>query len=217
MKTWAVFDVDGTLLPGASMETIFIRECLRRRVIPLRNWARAGWGIVKNLAREDWRLTARGNKMYLKNLPVKKVTEIAGEIFDDLISPAFSRAGQQKVRDLKQRGYGILLMTGSPCFLTKYLSDIFDYDELICTKLETSEEHFTGKISGRHPFGEIKRDILLQKKAALEIDFFASHAFANHESDVWHLALFGNAVAVNPDAGLRYIAQMRGWQMEHWE
>jgi len=58
---------------------------------------------------------------------------------------------------------------------------------------------------------------LLQKKAALGIDFFASRAFANHESDVWHLALFGNAVAVNPDDGLRYIAQMRGWQMEHWE
>lgn len=216
MKTWAVFDVDGTLLPGASMETLFIRECRRRRFIPLQNWARAGWEIFKNIAREDWRIIARKNKMYLKNLPVKTVTEIAGQIFDNAISPAFSEAGQQKVRELKQRGYRILLMTGSPCFLAKNLSKMFDYDELICTNLEIRDDRFTGKIRGGHPFGEIKRDILIQKKATLGIDFLASQAFANHESDVWHLALFGNAVVVNPDAGLRYIAQMRGWGMETW-
>ncbi len=217
MKTWAVFDVDGTLLPGTSMEAIFIRECLRRKVIPLRNWACAGWEIARKIPRGNWRQAARKNKIYLKNLPVTTIVEIAEAVFADAISPKFSETGQQKMCELKQRGYGILLMTGSPCFLAKNLSKIFDYDELICTKLEISEARFTGKISGQHAFGEIKRDILLQKKSTLGIDFFASQAFANHVSDAAHLALFGRAVAVNPDNGLREIARARGWQVENWK
>lgn len=216
MTRWAVFDVDGTLLPDTSMEKIFIRHAVGSGLISPAGGLRAMGMAARHLLCGKFGATLRENKAYLTQLPVKQVEEFARRIFGAAIAPRFSQTGSENVAHCRAAGYKILFMTGAPAFLANYLADQFRFDHLIATQLATRDGCFAGKISGLHPFGPAKRSLLLAAAPLLAIDFSNSRVFANHHSDIVHMTLFGLPTAVNPDPGLAAFARAHGWPQEVW-
>jgi HAD superfamily hydrolase (TIGR01490 family) len=216
MARWAVFDVDGTLLPGISMEREFLRYLTRKRLLPSRNIllyiARGFLGVVAH----GWEEGIKVDKAYLRGLRVTDVMSYAEACFRDRIAPAIGQEGRQEVEALRQAGFKIMIISGAPRFLVDLLDNTLQQDFTVATELETKDECYTGTISGLHPFGTRKRAILESLQEQLDIDFSASKVFANHHSDVDHMALFGKAVAVNPDPALLRTASELGWQIATW-
>lgn len=215
-KPWAVFDVDGTLLPGQSMERVFIREGIRRGFLPLKQLAQFSVYAFREGCRGKYVRAFKQNKYYLKKMPSEIVDNAAEEIFQEQIITQLSTDSQVEVAKLREADYHILLMTGAPDFLADHLRKVYEPDALISTRLEKSGEIYSGKISGTHPYGQAKRLLLLKAKDRLEIDFTRSAAFANHHTDIAHLQLFSRAVAVNPTAKLRKSATLRNWEIVYW-
>ena len=113
-----------------------------------------------------------------------------------------------------------MMMSGSLDVLVENIREVCSPDYLICTELEIAPGNsgrFTGRVVGLHPYGSRKKQILSNLQDKLEIDFGRSVVFANHHSDVHHMELFGEAVAVNPSPELKKIAQKRGWRIKLWE
>ncbi len=216
MTRWAVFDVDGTLLPDTSMEKIFIRHAVGSGLISPAGGLRAMGMAARGLLCGKFGATLRENKAYLTQLPVKRVEEFARRIFEAAIAPRLSQTGRENVARFRAAGYKILFLTGSPAFLANCLARHIRFDYLIATQLATQGGCFTGEISGLHPYGPAKRTLLLAAAPLLAIDFSNSRVFANHRSDIVHMTLFGRPVAVNPDAGLAAFARARGWPREVW-
>lgn len=215
MAKWAVFDVDGTLLPEYSMEELFVKCAREERLIGLPNFFRFALIAGKFLLFGDKEHAFTRNKAHFKNLPVEKVEALAKTCFQSEIEPRLSPRGAEVLKQHREQNFRILVMTGSPAFLARYLEPIYQPDKLIGSDLEISGDVLTGK-SNSHPFAETKREVLLQFQAEPEIDFRESVVFANHHSDVYHMELFGKAVAVNPTPKLRQIAEKRGWGIETW-
>ncbi len=216
MARWAVFDVDGTLLPGDSMEARFIKRSIRRGMI-----SPAGFlGLLENTLKFFFRgnLTGglKGDKSLLKGLPFSRVETEAAACFSAEIAPRLSRRGKETIKRCREEGYRILLMTGSPDFLARHLLPVLQPDQLISAEMEIANGCLTGKVKGLHPYGEAKQILLLRAQRQLQIDFSASVVFANHHSDAAHMELFGRAVAVNPGRKLERIARARGWEIEYW-
>jgi len=220
MANWAVFDIDGTLLPGASIEARFLIQFRKAKIIPFRNvliyFLKGVFSILRG-NRED---VFKSNKMYLKGLSVQFVKEFAHSFFKQHIISNLSSEGLQTIEKYRRENYRIMLMSGSLDVLVENIREVCNPDYLVCTELEISPVNsgrFTGKIVGLHPYGSRKKRILSNLKDKLEIDFGRSIVFANHHSDVHHMELFGEAVAVNPTPELEGIAQKRGWRIERWE
>jgi phosphoserine phosphatase len=215
MAKWAVFDVDGTLLPKYSMEEFFVKCANRERLLGPINFFHfvVAAGKFLLLGRPEDAFTR--NKAHFKNLPLKKVETIAKNCFQTEIEPRLSSRGAEVLNQHRQQNFRILVMTGSPGFVARYLNPVYQPDKLISSELEISGDILTGK-SLSHPFAETKREVLLQFQPQLEINFQESTVFANHHSDVYHMEFFGKAVAVNPTTKLRQIAEKRGWGIETW-
>ena len=216
MARWAVFDVDGTLLPGISMEREFLRYLMRRRLLPPGNIllyiARGFLGVVAH----GWEEGIKVDKAYLGGLPVTDVAGYAEACFRNRIAPAVGREGRQEVETLRQAGFKIMIISGAPKFLVDLLDHTFHQDFTVATELDIKNERYTGTINGLHPFGARKRTILENLQEQLDIDFSASMVFANHHSDIDHMKLFGKAVAVNPDTRLFRTASELGWEIATW-
>jgi phosphoserine phosphatase len=217
MTKWAVFDVDGTLLPGISMEQLFIRYCRENRLIPPVNFFLFVLTAMKILLRGKISDMFKTNKALLTDLPVDKVETAAAICFDEMVKPLLSDQGGKVVDAYRREGYKILVMTGSPYFIAQHLIPIYHPDELIGFHLEISEGFYTGKGIGLHPYARRKKEVLLNLREKLDLHFEGSAVFANHYTDVYHMELFGEAVVVNPTPKLRKIAEKRRWKIEAWE
>ncbi len=216
MSRWAVFDIDGTLLPHSSMEKLFIRSTLKKKLLPKKNFANfIGRGMFYYMA-GGWTKAVRANKTYLQGLSANKVDEITDKVFPEFIAPAFSREGISLIESLREDEYKILIMSGAPVFLSSRLGKIYHPDAIFGTELEIINGIYTGKISGKHIYGKYKATFLKKMKSELEIAFKESTAYANHHSDVFHMKLFGNAVAVNPTRRLKDFARRKGWEIKEW-
>lgn len=220
MDRWAVFDIDGTLLPGASLESRFINYFRREHLIPYRNLILY---LMKGLAgslsrdlgmRED---AFKGNKMYLRGLPAESIQVSAQEFFRDYIKPLLFSKGLETIENFRNEGYKILLLSGSLDILVANFERICNPDKIICTELEVVNNRLTGRINGLHPYSTRKKNLLLKLQDELQIDYKSSIVFANHHTDVHHMELFGEVVAVNSTPELKSIALERGWRIEYWD
>ena len=90
MARWAVFDVDGTLLPGTSMEERSLLHALSRNVIPLRNVGRCLLTALRQTAPGD---SLKSNKMYPKGLAANDIQDHADSFFLRRIASAISSTG----------------------------------------------------------------------------------------------------------------------------
>lgn len=216
-KPWAVFDVDGTLLPGRSMERVFIQEGIRRGILSPKHLVQFAAYAFREGCRGSHVRAFKQNKYYLKKMPTEMIANLAETVFQEKIIALLSADSQAIVAELRRADYQILLMTGAPDFLANHLRNIYQPDALISTRLEKSGPLYSGKIAGIHPYGQAKRLLLLKAKDRLDIDFAHSAAFANHHTDIAHLQLFSRAVAVNPTVKLRKSATLRNWEIVYWQ
>jgi HAD superfamily hydrolase (TIGR01490 family) len=212
---WAVFDVDGTLLPGTSMERLLIRALVRERLVRFDGLLRFACS-----AAVDW---IRGgvprlltNKRYLRGLAGDPVILVAERLVLDEVIPAIPRQARREIGRLRRGGHRLLLLSGSPDFMLPPLAIRLGADAAFGTVLETKNGAFTGRVSGAQLYGPAKTTALLRKKSSLDLDFSRSSVYANDASDADHMRRFGTAVAVNPRRRLRRIAEKAGWRVVQW-
>jgi HAD superfamily phosphoserine phosphatase-like hydrolase len=216
MSRWAVFDVDGTLFPPSSMEKTFISHMLKKGAIPAVNiFYYFLTGCIRMIL-TNYAEGFKNNKYYLKYLPARPIQSAARQFVQQFIWPRISSTGKEQIRLCRQNGYRILIMSGSPDFLTYPLAAYLQPDLTIAADLEIKENQFSGELSGLHPYGERKTFILKELSKKYGIDFQNSMVFANHHSDFHHMELFGKAIAVNPTAKLKKLAEKEGWKIDSW-
>lgn len=223
---WAVFDVDGTLLPKSSMEQRFILHLVKRGVIPFDNIFNYFFYGIFCALKGDWVDTStrpgreegfKNNKRYLRGLAIEEIRTLAEYYYRDSISPALSKSGLETIEQYRKQNFKILIMSGSPDFLAEYLVAEIKPDHSVSTQIEIKDGKFSGGITGLHPYGIRKKKILEELQPQLDIDFNNSIVFANHHADVHHMQMFGKAVAVNPTTALKRISQVRRWKIEIWK
>jgi putative phosphoserine phosphatase/1-acylglycerol-3-phosphate O-acyltransferase len=211
----AVFDVDGTLVPGASCELLFVRHLVRVRALPA---AACGRWLRAFLATRPsrWKHLLLENKAYLRGRRAEEVDRLAGECFATEIVRRISPRARARIEAHRAEGLEIVLLSGTlRCLLDRVGREV-GADRLHGTDLEVRDGCVTGAIAGVHPWGDVKRDIVLEHYAGAAFDLSASHGYADRASDLAFLELFGHPTAVNPTGALRRRATERGIPIERF-
>ncbi len=212
---WAVFDVDGTLLPGTSMERMAVRRLVESGVVTASMLTRFLLSGLRDLARAGIPGLLR-NKDYFRGLRERDLSAFSEEMVRRVVVPRIPSAAREEMEGLRRKGFRILLFSGAPDFMLHPLALAIGADAAIGTVLETENGRFSGKVVGEHLYGPAKTAILKEKAAELELDFMKSVVFANDATDADHMRLFGTAVAVNPRAGLKREAGRKRWRVVRW-
>ena len=209
-KRAAVFDLDGTLLPGTSAERLFLPYLARRGVLGARQLIPAV-AVALALPLKGRGAALRRNKRYLAGLDPVLIRELGAEFVRDVLSERLCPSLTKRIAELKRTGYLVCLLSGTPDVLASAVATRLKMADAIGTGLCVRRGRYSGRIAGTHYFAEAKVrgvDTLVRRHGiALE----QSYAFADHVTDIAFLARFGRPVAVNPDAGLRREAGRRSW------
>ena len=210
----AVFDVDGTLVAGDSLERIFLKFLWRYGELGGRDLLLLAKGAGGALA--EGRSPLRTNKAYLRGRDAGRVARLARDCFDQEIARRLLPAAISRLRWHQEAGHCVVLLSGTLNQLIEPLAERLGVCARVGTQVESAGRCLTGRISGRHLYGPAKADCLAEMNRGGLFDLPRSFAYANHYTDRHLLAMVGRPVAANPDRRLRALAGREGWMIEEF-
>jgi HAD superfamily hydrolase (TIGR01490 family) len=210
----AFFDVDNTLLRGASLYHVGV-GAWRMRFISLADILSFGWNQTRFLAvGEDGvniaRLRVRAMEIVTGRTRAELIS-LSHDIFDSrLIQRLWPETVAAAHAHLKA-GREVWLVTATAQEVADVIAERLDLTGALGTRLDTVDGIFTGRITDGICHGTRKAVVARHLAEARGIDLSHCWAYSDSHNDIPLLELVGNPVAVNPDAMLRRYALARGW------
>ena len=220
MNRAAFFDVDGTLVEMPSLERRFFRSLRHEGKISLRNYF-VWLAEAARLAPNGLMYTLQGNKAYLRG--VRSSGLRANRVASD--APFFPDAVECVARHAAN-GERIVLVTGTLEFLAEEIAqrlrselvkrNIAPEIHVWATRLEEKDGRWTGRVIGQPMFGKAKTIAVWWLAGEWKLNLGECTAYGDSALDEWMLASVGKPVAVNPDEGLRHVAERPPWKIVEW-
>ncbi|MEW5885697.1 MAG: HAD-IB family hydrolase, partial [Pseudomonadota bacterium] len=132
----------------------------------------------------------------------------------EVIAPQLRPAAFELVERHRRAGDALLIVTATNEFVTRPIAHAFGIDELLAVELARGPDGwYSGEIAGTPSFREGKVQRLEQWLAARGLGWGQVHTtfYSDSLNDLPLLEKADVPVATNPSAGLRTLAQQRGW------
>ncbi len=213
----AVFDIDGTIF-RSSLLIEYIREMVRHELFPraaLEEIQPAFHAWLDRQASYDEYImkVVEVHLRYLPGVPVDGVHASVMSIVDSLHNRNY-RYTTHLLRDLKQQGYEVMCVSGSPHHVVEPFARLMKFDQWFGTVYEVVDGAYTGGVVLNNSIAA--KDVVIDQWAAAQgmtIDFASSYAIGDTEGDVSILSRVGHPIAFNPNMALMTKAQERGWKV----
>lgn len=212
----AFFDVDNTLLQGASVYHL-ARGLYRRKFFSTAEIAR------KALAQLRFRLqgetpesvaNARSSALsFIAGHRVSEVQNLVEEIFDELMADKIWPGTKALAQQHLDAGERVWLVTAAPVEVARVLVHRLGLTGALGTIAETRDGVYTGALVGDILHGSAKAEAVRALASHEGLELASCAAYSDSVNDLPMLELVGNPVAVNPDNRLRRHAQVAGWRV----
>src|SRR5262245_58525185 len=216
----AFFDVDNTLLQGASIFHL-MRGLYRRRFFTTSEIAAAAWKQAKfrlvGVEDPDHVASARQSALsFIEGHTVLELEQLGEEIVDEAMARRIwpgTRALAQLHLDQGQR---VWLVTAAPIEIASIIARRLGLTGALGTVAEHVDGVYTGHLVGEMLHGPAKGEAIRALAAREGLDLEQCSAYSDAFNDLTMLSLVGNPVAINPDARLRAYAKQQGWRVRDY-
>ena len=213
----AFFDVDNTMMMGASMFH-FARGLAARDYFNTSDLAGFVWQQMKFRVggREDPQSVKAMREQALSFVAGRSVAELISlgeEIYDELMVDRIWTGTQALAQKHLDAGQRVWLVTATPVELAQIIARRLGLTGALGTVAESENSIYTGRLVGDLLHGKAKAQAVRALAAKEGLNLRRCTAYSDSANDVPMLSVVGNAVAVNPDSGLRETARRRGWEV----
>ncbi|MEN2513962.1 HAD family hydrolase [Gordonia polyisoprenivorans] len=213
----AFFDVDNTLVQGASI-VHFARGLAARKYFSYSDildfaWTQAKFRIT---GKENANDVAEGREKalsFIAGRPTSELVELGEEIYDEYIADKIWPGTKALAQRHLDAGQQVWLVTATPVELAQTIATRLGLTGALGTVAESHNGVFTGRLVGDILHGPGKAHAVRALAIREGLNLKRCTAYSDSHNDVPMLSLVGTAVAINPDADLRDVAKVRGWEM----
>ena len=214
MRGAAFFDLDRTLLRRSS--ALALAGSFRERgLISRRQLMKAAFWQLLFVARgadaETVRRGAEDGLMILKGYRPEDLQHLVAEALEPVLRPLVYREPLALVERHRARGERVYIVSAALQEIVEAIAADLGFDGALGTVCEVIDGAYTGR-SVRALHGEAKAAAVRELAEREDVDLAASTAYSDSEADLAFLQAVGRPVAVNPDRGLRRVAEERGWE-----
>jgi HAD superfamily hydrolase (TIGR01490 family) len=215
LRSGAFFDVDNTLMRGASIYH-FARGLAARKLFGPRDLARMTWGQLsfrlRGAENSDHIDAARQAALaFVAGHRVADIVRLGEEIYDESMADRIWEGARELTQRHLNAGQRVWLVTATPVELASILARRLGLTGALGTVAETVDDTYTGRLVGGLLHGEAKAAAIQALADREGLDLSRCAAYGDSMNDMPMLTLVGHPSAVNPDAALRAEARSRGW------
>jgi HAD superfamily hydrolase (TIGR01490 family) len=207
----AVFDLDRTLIPGASAVAL-LRELAARKLVTRQDVVRAG--LEHALYRRRGSTDAQMERARRRGLSIVAGMECepllaAADVVASSLVPTVCPAARFLLDRHLNSGDFCVLLSSSPQELVERVGRLLGMHRSIGTRATVANGRYTGGLDRSPCYGPGKLEAL--RLALGDADLQEAFAYADSASDLALLRACGHPVAVNPDRTLHRVARQEGW------
>lgn len=198
----ALFDFDGTLIPGDSV-VLYLQFARKKGWVNRKEYASALWAAVRyGLGRMSAEESKTAALRFRKKMDADAISHLDAEFVDTALLPRLFPQGRERVARHRREGFVLLLVSASTDNYMELVSRRLGFDGVLASPLA--------------PDGAVRQNCKGEEKVrrvnawlsarGLQADFAASFAYGDSKSDLPMLRLCGHPVQVNPKKKLRQAA-----------
>jgi putative phosphoserine phosphatase/1-acylglycerol-3-phosphate O-acyltransferase len=116
----------------------------------------------------------------------------------------------------RRRGHTLVIASSALPFQVEPVARELGFDHVLCTRLETIGDLYTGRVEGPTLWGPGKAAAVKQFASSHGIALARSYAYGNGNEDIEFLSAVGHPRAVNPDSRLAATARREGWPVSRF-
>ncbi len=198
----ALFDFDGTLIPGDSV-AYYLRFARKEGAVSWGEFLRALWAAtlygMKRMTDADSKSIGLA---FRKRHDAKYLEELDKQFVHQVLLPKVYAEGEKQIAKHRQEGNLLVLVSASTENYMRFVAEALGFDTVLCTPIEAD--------------GTIRRNCKGEKKVqrvkdwlaenGLTADLASSFAYGDSKSDLPMLRFVGHPVQVNPKKALRELA-----------
>jgi HAD superfamily hydrolase (TIGR01490 family) len=215
LRAGAFFDVDNTLMRGASIY-YFAKGLAARKMFRPRDLIMMATGqlIFRLRGAENADHIDAAREAALAFVAGHKVADITGlgeEIYDDTMAERIWQGTMKLTQAHLDAGQRVWLVTATPVELANILARRLGLTGALGTVAETRNGVYTGRLVGGLLHGEAKAAAVQALAVREGLDLTRCSAYSDSANDLPMLDLVGHPNVVNPDAELMARAREQNW------
>lgn len=206
-----LFDLDNTLLAGDS-DYEWGRFLVDEGIVDAEVHTRRNRDFHNDYLRGELDIHAyqRFCQQPLIDNPADRMLALRRRFVDERIRPLIATAAPELIRQHRQRGDRLVIITATNRFVTQPIADLLDIPDLLATEPEIIDGAYTGRIAGT-PCYQDGKIVRLKQWLAANGPFTGTGAYSDSRNDLPLLEFSDRPVAVDPDEELARQASRRGW------
>lgn len=212
-RSAAFFDLDKTVIAKSSA-LAFGRPFYRDGLITRRDVVKAAYAqlMFRRAGADEQTMTRIRDYLaeLCKGWRVDQVRQIVAETLHDLINPYVYAEAAALIEEHQAAGRDVVLVSTSGEEMVRPIGEQLGVMDVIATRMRVEDGRYTGDVDF-YAAGPNKVSAVHELAKERGYDLGACYAYSDSVTDVPLLEIVGHPTAVNPDRGLRKVAQERGW------
>jgi len=209
----AFYDLDRTILTDNSA-TALVEESRRRGVMSSGQYRHAVWlALLYKLNLGDPIKMITRMLSWLNGLRESEIKLLCEEIYHTRIKETLRPQILESFEMHRSSGGAVVLLSSATEPICEVVARHLALDAVVCTRLETMNGTFTGKILGKLVYGAEKKHRMLSFCNEHDSDAKKAWYYGDSHTDRYVMEAVGNPMAVSPDKGLKKIAIRQKWHI----
>ena len=212
----AFFDLDRTIIKAISGRALAHRA-FKKGLMNISDIAIALYlGLAYRIGLADPVKIMERMLLWVKGMPEQDLKDLCSEVLSEVLLPSVHSEVHNELKIHQSRNAITIILSSSLEQICQAVADHLNMDGIICSRLEVSNGHLTGRPEGNLCYGQEKKIRLKEYCEKNNNKIEDSWYYGDSISDLPALEVVGHPVCINPDRQLRKKAAGNGWKIYTW-
>ena len=207
----AFFDFDGTVISGYSIVSFLQEQLFDGLLLPQDIADLFRGGLDFKLGTRSYQDLMVELAAKLRGVRERSFIAYGESAYERKVARMIYPETRALIQAHLQMGHTVAVVSSATPYQVEPALEDLQVDHLMCTRFEVDHGYFTGKLDGEACFGAGKVNAVNKLAEEHGIDIDASFFYSDSDDDLLVLEHVGRPQVLNPNSGLKSIAQRRGW------
>lgn len=215
--TIAYFDLDGTLIHGFSILSMFRERLFSGRVAPATALQQLFSLVTHGVNGSQYGRILEEVAETLADTPEQELIDLGEVVFQKYVAGSIYPESRALVKAHQRRGHTVAIVTSATSYQAAAVARELDIDHVICNHFEVAEGKLTGEVLRPICFADGKRKAAKKFAKARGVHLSSCYFYTDGLEDLPLLEAVGFPRPLNPDPSLQVVARRRDWRSRQFD
>ena len=215
--TVAFFDLDGTILFGFSIASIFRERVMNGDLAPQDVFQQFVSLLAHQVNGTEFPQLLDEAAATLAGVKEKQFIELGERVFEKHLAGDIYPESRALIRAHLSRGHTVVIVSSATSYQVAPIARELDIDHVFCNRFEVEDGVFTGKVEHPICYARGKFDVAKQFVKDRNTDLSHCYFYTDGFEDLSLLEKVGYPRPLNPDRSLEEVARRRDWPIRKFD